>query len=585
LPAISAIGTCLWATTLWGVPGAVGLTNQPVLISQSQDDGYQYVRDAETKISNKDFQGAIASATRAIQVRSNPRYAYSHYLRAVARLSLRDAQGAISDINLAFKFGFVLSGPYAVRANARAQLRDFQGAIVDADQAIRLNPKLAYSYIVRANVRATIGDYRRALLDVNQALQLDPKLFASYTLRAAIREEQKDYQGALSDADRAIQLAAKEPFGYYARSVVNNKLGNFQQALADAKYAKQLAPKDPSPFMAEAEALIGLKDYPGAISAAERALAIDPKGAEAYYYRGLARLRQGDTQRAIADYDRAIQLRPVLAKIYDNYPRLARQGVKSNPIATAIQSPPPPAASSQQPLPASKPAPVATVQSPSSTPIAAAAPPPSTRNVYKTASQITVLISGQTTQGSGVIVAKTGETYYVLTAKHVVDTPGKYEIIDADKKRYPIDYGKVKKLANVDLVIVQFTSNQAYAIAQLGNSQQVQEGDSILVAGWPAPDSAITQPSRQVTPGQITGFQSGGADGYELVYNNTTSPGMSGGPVFNVAGEVIGIHGRASGSQERGKTGFNLGIPINLFLQLAPQAGLNLQQMGLKAEK
>jgi serine protease Do len=119
----------------------------------------------------------------------------------------------------------------------------------------------------------------------------------------------------------------------------------------------------------------------------------------------------------------------------------------------------------------------------------------------------------------------------------------------------------------------------------LGNSQKVQEGDGIFVSGWPAQGGAFTQPSRQVARGEITGFQTGDTEGYELVYNNTTSPGMSGGPVFNAAGEVIGIHGRAAGDQERGKTGFNLGIPINLFLRLAPQTGLNLQQLGLRAEK
>jgi hypothetical protein len=59
---------------------------------------------------------------------------------------------------------------------------------------------------------------------------------------------------------------------------------------------------------------------------------------------------------------------------------------------------------------------------------------------------------------------------------------------------------------------------------------------------------------------------------------------MSGGPIFDSTGRVVGIHGRASGNEERGKNGLNLGIPIHLFLRQAPQAGLNLQQIGLKAE-
>ena len=43
----------------------------------------------------------------------------------------------------------------------------------------------------------------------------------------------------------------------------------------------------------------------------------------------------------------------------------------------------------------------------------------SAEQVNKIAEQITVLIEGQN-QGSGIIIAREGSTYYVLTAKHVV---------------------------------------------------------------------------------------------------------------------------------------------------------------------
>jgi tetratricopeptide (TPR) repeat protein len=60
---------------------------------------------------------------------------------------------------------------------------------------------------------------------------------------------------------------------------------------------------------------------------------------------------------------------------------------------------------------------------------------------------------------------------------------------------------------------------------------------------------------------------------------------MSGGPVFNDAGETIAIHGKgdvqdATKSSEineniRIKTGFNLGIPTNTFMRLAGKLGVN----------
>jgi S1-C subfamily serine protease len=132
---------------------------------------------------------------------------------------------------------------------------------------------------------------------------------------------------------------------------------------------------------------------------------------------------------------------------------------------------------------------------------------------------------------------------------------------------------------------VQFTSNETYPIAQLGSSENLSQGDIILVSGWPAVAQAITKATLQVTDGRISGFQKGDADGYEMLYTNATAPGMSGGPVFDSRGRVVGIHGRAAGNTNSGKVGINLGIPIHLFLQQAPQAGLNLQQLGLRAEK
>lgn len=83
------------------------------------------------------------------------------------------------------------------------------------------------------------------------------------------------------------------------------------------------------------------------------------------------------------------------------------------------------------------------------------------------------------------------------------------------------------------------------------------------------------------------------SDGYGLVYTNVTRAGMSGWPVLDTSGRVIGIHGRAESesidpalkesgsSQALFRVGYNLGIPINTFLQQAPQSGI---EFGLRAE-
>ena len=193
------------------------------------------------------------------------------------------------------------------------------------------------------------------------------------------------------------------------------------------------------------------------------------------------------------------------------------------------------------------------------------------------AKEVTVVINGQN-PGSGVIIAKQGNTYYVLTAKHVVATQDEYEIFTADGTKHALDYRQVKKLPRVDLAVVQFTSNQSYRVAQLGDSEAAKEGTTIYIAGWPRPGRAITERIYQMTPGSISGRALKPLEGgYALVYTNITRSGMSGGPILDAQGRVIGIHGRAegepvynpdTGSTVDVKSGFNLGIPIKTFLDL-----------------
>ncbi|MEK0186610.1 serine protease, partial [Microcoleus anatoxicus] len=156
--------------------------------------------------------------------------------------------------------------------------------------------------------------------------------------------------------------------------------------------------------------------------------------------------------------------------------------------------------------------------------------------VNKIAEQITVLIEGQN-QGSGIIIAREGSTYYVLTAKHVTRGGGESKITTPDRNSFRVESSNIIELPGVDLAIVPFVSSGNYEIAQLGDSKTVTVGEQVYVSGWPKPGETITRQIRQMTAGQISARERVN-EGYELIYTNPTRQGMSGGPILDLRGRV-----------------------------------------------
>ena len=117
------------------------------------------------------------------------------------------------------------------------------------------------------------------------------------------------------------------------------------------------------------------------------------------------------------------------------------------------------------------------------------------------------------------------------------------------------------QLGNRDLARVAFSSPHSYQVAAVGDVREVSVGDRVYAAGYPAQvfeqqgDRIIrSQDTRdwglrafRVTEGEI-GLITDRAfyGGYQLGYTNQVSGGMSGGPVLNAQGELIGLNGMLS---------------------------------------
>ncbi|MFM2305260.1 MAG: hypothetical protein RLZZ135_2673 [Cyanobacteriota bacterium] len=208
--------------------------------------------------------------------------------------------------------------------------------------------------------------------------------------------------------------------------------------------------------------------------------------------------------------------------------------------------------------------------------------------VGRVAKPITVKITTANDVGSGVIIKRQGNTYTILTAAHVVRASNKsYTITTTDGRQHQLNNQTIKLFPNqIDLAVIKFTSTTAYPVAKIGTSSQAEEGASVYAAGFPAPTQAITAALYAFKDGKVIAKSSQDLEGgYGIVYSCNTLPGMSGGGIFNENGELIAIHGRGDvdekfkASQEndniRFKTGNDLGIPIDTFVRLASNAGVN----------
>lgn len=217
-------------------------------------------------------------------------------------------------------------------------------------------------------------------------------------------------------------------------------------------------------------------------------------------------------------------------------------------------------------------------------------------SIGKLAPEVTVFIQGVNNPdnfGSGVVIGRSGKSYLVLTAAHVVAAADRYTIQASDGVQYTLQ--NIRRLPNVDMAVVQFESSSSYTIAQIGNSDEVSLTTGVYVAGYPKPGQNIRVPVLTITNGEIAQVLPANAsvDGYGFAYTNSTRAGMSGGPVFNSLGEVIAIHGRKEGEAGGGATNgawLNLGIPINRYknvgaggTQIAAASNVDLQRKAREA--
>ncbi|MFM6500095.1 MAG: serine protease, partial [Dolichospermum sp.] len=93
-------------------------------------------------------------------------------------------------------------------------------------------------------------------------------------------------------------------------------------------------------------------------------------------------------------------------------------------------------------------------------------------------------------------------------------------------------------LKNQDVALFQFQSTVKYTIATLGTSATIAVNQKIVAAGFVSDSAKLVFTQGEISLLPDKSFQGG----YRIGYSNKIQLGMSGGPILNYQGEVIGIN-------------------------------------------
>jgi serine protease Do len=174
----------------------------------------------------------------------------------------------------------------------------------------------------------------------------------------------------------------------------------------------------------------------------------------------------------------------------------------------------------------------------------------------------------QTVIGTGFFISDQG---YILTNNHVVEGTQEVNIILSDGTE------QTATLVGTDLysdIAVLKTDGKVPAVARLGNSDVLKPGESVIAIGSPLGNFKNT-----VTVGVVsaTGRSIDTGSGYQiedLVQTDAAiNHGNSGGPLVNLAGEVIGVNTLVVRNTDSGDVAEGLGfaIPVNTAQAVAQQ--------------
>lgn len=163
--------------------------------------------------------------------------------------------------------------------------------------------------------------------------------------------------------------------------------------------------------------------------------------------------------------------------------------------------------------------------------------------------------------GSGFIVSGDG---YILTNAHVVDAADEITVRLTDKREYKAKVIGADK--RTDVALIKIDANNLPTV-RLGDPNQLKVGEWVVAIGSPFGfDNSVTAgivsaKGRSLPQESYVPF---------IQTDVAVNPGNSGGPLFNMRGEVVGINSQIY-SRSGGYMGLSFAIPIDVAMEVQGQ--------------
>ena len=164
--------------------------------------------------------------------------------------------------------------------------------------------------------------------------------------------------------------------------------------------------------------------------------------------------------------------------------------------------------------------------------------------------------------GSGFVISADG---YIVTNNHVIDKADTIMVTFSDGREMQAKL--VGRDRDSDLAVLKVTSKTPLAFVPLADSDKAEVGEWVIAIGNPLGFGGSV--SAGIISATGRDLNSGRADNY-IQTDAAINQGNSGGPLFNLAGEVVGVN-TAIISQSGGSIGLGFSVPSNTVKRISQQ--------------